>query len=153
VIRTPGANVLFVMTQRIPAPEAILDVALLRSSFQLVVEREPELTARFYERLFADFPQARPLFGRNAARAQQEMLRDALLAVMDHLDDAPWLEETLGALGRRHEGYGVTPEMYDWVGASLLATLAEVAGDAWTDRHAANWANAYGIIAALMQAG
>lgn len=141
------------MTQRIPAPEPVLDVDLLRSSLELVVQREPELTARFYERLFADYPQAKPLFGRNTARAQQEMLRDALVAVMEHLEDAPWLEETLGALGRRHHGYGVTAEMYDWVGASLIATLAEISGDAWTDRHAANWANAYGIIAALMQAG
>jgi hemoglobin-like flavoprotein len=130
-----------------------LDVELLRSSFALVVEREPELTARFYEHLFADYPQVKPLFGRNSARAQQQMLRDALVAVLDHLDDAPWLQTTLAELGRKHVDYGVTNEMYDWVGASLLETLAEVAGEDWNDRLAAAWATAYGAIAGLMQEG
>jgi hemoglobin-like flavoprotein len=41
-----------------------LNVALLRSSFELVVEREPMLTARFYEVLFARYPQVRKLFFR-----------------------------------------------------------------------------------------
>lgn len=130
-----------------------LDIDSLRESFALVVEREPELTRRFYDRLFADHPQALPLFGRNSSRAQEAMLRDALVAVIDRLEDAEWLTTTLGALGRRHVGYGVTNEMYDWVGASLLATLAAIAGDAWTERHEQAWTNAYGVIAGAMQAG
>lgn len=130
-----------------------LDVPLLRSSFELVVDREPEVTARFYERLFADYPQARPLFGRNSEKKQQEMLRDALVAVVDHLEDGEWLTTTLHSLGRKHAGYGVTDEMYNWVGASLLATLAEVAGPDWTDAHARAWTEAYGAVAGLMQAG
>jgi len=130
-----------------------LDIHLLRSSFALVVEREPELTRRFYEILFADYPQTRALFGRHSDRAREQMLRDALVAVVDRLEDTVWLQTTLGTLGRRHTGYGVTAEMYDWVGASLLATLAEIAGDDWTDRHAQVWAEAYGVIASAMQAG
>lgn len=130
-----------------------LDIQLLRSSFELVVDREPELTAAFYRRLFSDFPQAKALFGRNSERAQQEMLRDALIAVLDHLEDAPWLDNTLRALGARHHEYGVTPQMYDWVGQSLLATLAEIADDAWTPALAEAWGAAYGLIAQTMQAG
>lgn len=34
-------------------------------------------------------------------------------------------------LGAQHVVYGVTDEMYDWVGESLLATVAEAADDAW----------------------
>lgn len=130
-----------------------LDIDMLRSSFTLVVEREPELTRRFYEILFTRYPQARALFPANDLRPQQTMLRDALVAVMEHLEDAPWLTQTLGELGRRHEGYGVTAPMYDWVGDSLLATLAEVAGEDWTEPMANAWAAAYGAIASLMQAG
>jgi hemoglobin-like flavoprotein len=130
-----------------------LDVQLLRDSFALVVEREPELTRRFYEILFERYPQARALFGRRSERAQQEMLRDALVAVVDHLEDPSWLTSTLFALGRKHVSYGVTAPMYDWVGESLLATLAEVAADAWTEAHARAWADAYALIAGAMQAG
>jgi hemoglobin-like flavoprotein len=130
-----------------------LNVALLRSSFDLVVERQPQLTHRFYEILFDRHPRAKALFGRNTAVAQEKMLTDALVAVMDHLEDAPWLTSTLKGLGAKHKGYGVTDEMYGWVGASLLATLAEVAGQDWTPALATAWTEAYGAIAGLMQSG
>lgn len=130
-----------------------LNVPLLRSSFDLVLEREPALTVRFYEILFERYPQARPMFSRNEPAKQQEMLAKALAAVVDHLEDAPWLESTLGAMGAKHIDYGVTEEMYGWVGDSLLRTLAEVAGDAWTPELESAWAAAYGAIRDLMLAG
>ncbi len=130
-----------------------LNVPLLRSSFDLVVERQPQLTPRFYEILFSRYPQVQPLFGRNARAQQAEMLQQALVAVLDHLEDATWLEETLMAMGQKHVDYGVTNEMYDYVGDSLLATIAEVAGDDWSDELAAAWTEAYGAIASLMQRG
>ena len=128
-----------------------LNVTLLRSSFDLVLEREPDLTLRFYDVLFSRHPQAQSLFGRNSRPAQATMLADALTSVIDHLEDAPWLEERLGALGAKHVDYGVTAEMYGWVGDALLATLAAVAGPAWSDELGREWAAAYGAIASMMQ--
>ncbi len=128
-----------------------LNVELLRSSFALVVEREPQVTTRFYDVLFTKYPQVKPLFSPNGRAQQERMLRDALVAVIDHLEDAPWLDTQLKGLGKKHVGYGVTPEMYGWVGASLLETLAIVAGDDWTPELAAAWTDAYGAIAGLMQ--
>jgi hemoglobin-like flavoprotein len=130
-----------------------LDVLLLRQSFELVLERNANLTTRFYEILFERYPAARPLFNRNPRNVQERMLAQALAAVMDHLEDAPWLTTTLGNLGARHVGYGVTAEMYDWVGDALLRTLAETAGGAWTPELQRNWAEAYGVIVSLMRAG
>lgn len=130
-----------------------LNVPLLRSSFDLVVERQPQITPRFYEILFSRYPQVQPLFGRNSGGKQAEMLQEALVAVVDHLEDASWLEQTLGAMGKKHIDYGVTNEMYDFVGASLLATLAETAGSDWTPEVEEAWRTAYGAIAALMQKG
>jgi hemoglobin-like flavoprotein len=130
-----------------------LNVPLLRSSFELVVDRQPQLTHRFYEILFERYPQAKPLFKRNTPAQQEKMLNDALVAVIDHLEDAPWLTGTLKSLGAKHAGYGVTNEMYDWVGASLLATLAEAGGQDWTPELASAWTEAYGAIAGLMQSG
>ena len=60
---------------------------------------------------------------------------------------------TLAGLGRKHADYGLTDEMYGWVGGSLLATLAEVAGEAWTPELESAWSDAYGAIAALMRMG
>jgi hemoglobin-like flavoprotein len=130
-----------------------LNVELLRGSFALVAEREPELTHRFYDNLFASYPAAQPLFGRRTRQDQEKMLRDMLVAVIDHLEDASWLTSQLGALGAKHMDYGVTPEMYGWVGASLLKTLEQVAGKDWSPELASAWAEAYGAIAGLMQSG
>jgi len=132
-----------------------LDVALLRSSFDLVIERSPFVTRRFYEIFFTRYPQVRPMFGGGPAalERQQRMLTDALVAVLDHLDDAPWLEQTLVSLGRKHVGYGVRDDMYAWVGECLLAALAEAAGDDWSPAIAAAWTAAFGAIAGLMLRG
>jgi hemoglobin-like flavoprotein len=130
-----------------------LDIAALRHSFELVLDRRPDLTARFYQILFERYPQVRPMFGGAATRRQEEMLARALVLVVDHLEDGDWLSRTLAELGARHAGYGVTAEMYDWVGDALLATLAEAAGADWTPHLASQWASAYGTICQLMQAG
>ncbi len=129
-----------------------LNVALLRASFEVVATANPRFVHRFYEVLFERYPQTRPMFPASGMARQEEMLTGALIAVLDHLEDAPWLTETLGALGAKHVDYGVTREMYDWVGASLLATLAEVAGSAWTPELNAAWTEAYGAIVSLMLA-
>jgi hemoglobin-like flavoprotein len=129
-----------------------LDPQILRSSFELVIDRRPDLTVRFYEILFARYPELAPMFRANRA-AQAKMLAGAIAAVLDHLEDAPWLQETLGALGARHTGYGVTDAMYGMVGDALLATLAEVAAEAWTPEVERQWKLAYGAITAMMQAG
>ena len=127
-----------------------LNNELLRSSFELVVERAPNLTERFYDILFARYPQTRAMFHRNRRQDQEKMLTAALAAVIDHLDDVPWLSSQLGALGDRHKDYGITLEMYDWVGSSLLATLEEVAGKDWSPALEDAWSEAYAVIVSLM---
>lgn len=130
-----------------------LQTELLRSSFSLVVEREPEVTRRFYEILFTRHPDLQPLFTRNDSATQQRMLAEALVAVLEHIEDESWLADKLGSLGAKHVGYGVTEPMYDQVGECLLATLADVAGDDWSDDLASAWADAYTAITSLMLAG
>lgn len=127
-----------------------LDVKLLRESFDLVATREPEVAMRFYGILFRRYPQVQPLFGRSAQANQAKMLTEMLVAVLDHLEDAQWLQTNLRALGVRHMDYGVTREMYPMVGECLLAALAEVAGDAWTPQLSNAWSEAYDAIVTLM---
>ena len=127
--------------------------SLLRGSIELAASREALITTRFYAIFHARYPQVIPLFGRNSADAQQRMLQDALLAVLDHLDDSAWLANTMGALGAKHVEYGVTDEMYPWVGECLIATLAELCGDEWTKDHEEAWVAAYGALTGLALAG
>ena len=129
-----------------------MDVEILRTSFKMVDNSEPDLAARFYGMLFSRYPQVHPLFGHNSPQMQQRMLHQALVAVLDHLEDAFWLEDALMKYGARHADYGVTEEMYDWFGECLLATLAEIKGSSWTPPLAAAWAEAYAVISGLMKA-
>lgn len=130
-----------------------LNKELLRSSFELIASRQPEITPRFYEILFERYPEVKPLFGARSNTAQAKMLQEALVAVLDHLEDATWLTTTLHGMGAKHITYGVTETMYGYVGECLLATLAEHAGDDWSPAVAQAWTDAYGAIAGLMLEG
>jgi len=130
-----------------------LDPTLLRESFQLAIERAPDLTARFYDTLFRNKPELAALFAHRPRATQEQMLGEALSAVIDHLEDAPWLAHQLAALGARHAEYGVTRVMYDDVGVALLQTLAASTGDAWTREVEGQWKLAYGAICEMMWAG
>ncbi len=130
-----------------------LDVAALRESFDLVVEKEPLVASRFYPILFSRYPQVKPLFGRHSSDEQANMLTNMLASVIEHVEDGEWLTSELAALGRRHASYEVTAEMFPMVGECLVATLAEVAGDAWSERYEKAWVDAYGAITALTLAG
>jgi len=129
-----------------------LDATILRDSFDLIIDRRPDLTLRFYEILFERYPALAPMFRRDRG-AQAKMLAGALAAVLDHLEDAPWLQTTLGRLGAKHLEYGVTSAMYDQVGEALLATLAEAAAEAWTPAVERQWMLAFAAISSMMQTG
>ena len=126
---------------------------ILHDSLHAIVAQHPQITPRFYEILWSRYPQVRPLFHRSPPEVQAKMLQDTIVAAVDHVDDAAWLASNLRHMGRQHVEYGVTAEMYGWVGECLLATLAELAGPAWTPEVAATWAATYGAIAGLMQEG
>ena len=130
-----------------------LDVEALGASFELIVEKEPMVAAKFYPILFERYPEVKPLFGRFSDTEQQRMLTEMLVKVVEHVEDGEWLETELKALGERHVSYGVSPEMFPMVGECLIATFKEVAGDRWTPRFEQAWAEAYGAITALTLTG
>ncbi|UDY23799.1 globin domain-containing protein [Nocardioides sp. Kera G14] len=129
-----------------------MDKELLTESLVLVDGQEEALTPRFYEILFTRYPQVRPMFSADIA-PQAKMLRSAVLAVLDNLDDSVWLTDTLGALGAKHSGWGVTPPMYDAVAECMIAAMEELGGSAWTPAMTAEWTGALGAVASLMLAG
>ena len=119
------------------------DVRLLRETLELTLARDDTFPARFYERLFAAHPEARPLFHRSTPGAQNKMFAQKLTALVDHLEEPAWLGRELATLAANHRGYGVTAEMYPWVGDALIATLREACGDAWTPAAERAWTEAY----------
>ena len=130
-----------------------LDLEALETSFDLVAPRGDELMDAFYGRLFATAPAVRPLFAHVDLKRQKTMLLGVLVLLRKSLRDLGPLVPKLRELGARHVAYGAQPEHYPVVGAVLIASLAEVAGDAWSPRYEHAWTTAYGIVAATMLEG
>ena len=130
-----------------------LNVELLEQSFELVKPRSDEFVASFYKNLFTDYPAAKPLFAHTEMKKQQQMLKGALVMVVENLRQPEILSKSLKGLGARHVKYGALPEHYPLVGNSLLKTLSQYAGSAWTPELKAAWVDAYGAITELMLDG
>ena len=130
-----------------------LNTTLLQSSLGLVLENEQNLTLRFYEILFERYPQVKRLFGRKSQAEQAKMLQEALVSVVDRLEDGEWVSSTLEAMGHTHVDYEVTEEMYPMVGECLILALKDLSGDAWTQEMEKAWGDAYAAISGLMLAG
>jgi hypothetical protein len=81
---------------------------------------------------------------------QRDRLFRALGHIVAKVDDLDVLVPFLQQLGRDHRKFGALAAHYPAVGASLLATLEQYAGEDWTPELAADWAAAYGVVADVM---
>jgi hemoglobin-like flavoprotein len=127
------------------------DLRLLRATLELTLARDDSFPRRFYELLFAAHPEVRALFHRSSPGAQNKMFAQKLTALVDHLDDPTWLDRELHQLAANHRGYGVTDEMYPWVGEALIATLREACAESWSDDAERAWKAAYAsLVAAIL---
>ena len=130
-----------------------LDLETLEASFDLIAPRGEELVDIFYSRLFEAAPAVEPLFAHTNLRKQKAMLLATLVLLRKSLRDLEAIAPKLRQLGARHVAYGARPEHYPVVADVMLASMAEIAGDAWTQDVAAAWAGALDLVATAMLEG
>jgi methyl-accepting chemotaxis protein len=130
-----------------------LDLEALETSFDLVAPRGDELMDAFYARLFAAAPVVRPLFARTDMGRQKSMLLGTLVLLRKSLRNLDAVVPRLRELGARHVAYGARPEHYAVVGAVLVESMAELAGDAWLPEYERAWASAFEVVAGAMIEG
>lgn len=130
-----------------------LNIELLEQSFASVAPKGDELVDTFYRHLFSNFPQVKPLFEHVELAEQKRKLLASLKLVVENLQRPETLTSVLEKLGARHVLYGAKKEHYPAVGETLLKSLSEVAGDAWTDEYEEAWSAAYEDISKSMIAG
>ncbi|MBM3985800.1 MAG: hemin receptor [Planctomycetes bacterium] len=129
-----------------------MDVALLRSSFAALQPSADSLARRFYARLFATYPQVRPLFRNTDFTEQRRKLMASVAAVVALADRPDELEPVLARMGREHGQLGVQPHHYDYVTASMLAAMADERGQAWTPALSDTWDEALRFVGGRMVA-
>jgi len=130
-----------------------IDLEALETSFDLVAPRGDELMDVFYARLFAAAPAVRPLFAGTDLKKQKGMLLGTLVLLRKSLRNLDAIVPKLRELGARHVAYGARPEHYPVVGEVLIASMAEIAGTAWTDEYEQAWSAAFGVVAGAMIEG
>lgn len=104
------------------------DAHVLRDLLEEVLATNTDFPAIFYERLFAAHPTLKPLFFRSSPDAQQKMFAQKLMLLIDVIDEPEKLKVELRKVKASHVSYGVTREMYGWVGEALVAAVNEVLG-------------------------
>jgi methyl-accepting chemotaxis protein len=130
-----------------------LNTALLRSSFAVLGHHGDRFASRFFDLLFADYPHLQSLFVRTDFNDLGQKFVRAIGLIVRSLDRPEVLSAYLQRLGAEHVSRGVEPEDYAPFGTTLLATLAELNGSAWTDELEDAWNEALLTVSQLMLAG
>jgi hemoglobin-like flavoprotein len=130
-----------------------LNTDVLEKSFNLVEPHANEFAASFYETLFTDCPEAKPLFANTDMEKQQQKLIMSLVYVVTNLRYPQELTKVLREMGEKHATYGAKAEHYPIVGAALLKTLATYLGEDWTPEVKQAWIDAYEEITYSMLEG
>jgi len=124
-------------------------IAAIRETFRYVAEAGDKAVGYFYGQLFLRRPHLRQLFP-PAMDEQRDRLFRALGRIVDSLSTPDEMTAYLSQLGRDHRKYRVEPDMYEVVGAALLATLRAFARDAFTSEAEEAWTQVYLAGSSLM---
>ena len=127
-----------------------IQIALVQNSFAKVVPIAETTAELFYADLFEAAPEVKPYFAHADMRAQGKKLMMTLGVVVRGLGNLDMVVPAARDLAVRHVEYGVTPQDYTKVGASLIRTLEKGLGDAFTPATRDAWTTAYGALSAVM---
>ena len=86
------------------------------------------------------------------SRAQGTLV-DELLSLVAAADDLDGFLAQARVLGLRHQRQGIHAADYAFVGEALIAAIAAVIGEGWTDGAEASWRRMYALIAEAMLEG
>ena len=125
-------------------------IALVRSSWQLLIPIKDTAAWLFYNRLFELDPSLRGMFKGDMVE-QGRKLMTIINTAVNSLDN---LDPILGAvedMGRRHVAYGVTEAHYGTVGSALIWTLATGLDEQFTPAVKDAWMETYTTLASAMK--
>ena len=110
------------------------------------------LTNYFYARMLKAHPELKNTFnmGNQANGRQKSALANAVLAYAENIEDPGVLIGVLKGISTKHRSLNIQPEQYKIVGNHLIASIAEVVGEAATPQILEAWTVAYYQLADIM---
>ncbi|MBK8557998.1 MAG: hemoglobin [Lewinellaceae bacterium] len=125
-------------------------IRLVQKSWRLLRDIDPQVVGDlFYSKLFLDHPEVRAMFPKDLKMQHQKLLDmiSKVVARLDHLGD---MNGEIKEMGKRHEGYGVLPHHYGWVGSALLWTIKNGMNKEWSPELEEAWTVCYTNLVELM---
>lgn len=136
------------------AQELILDVQLLRESFEIIRPNGLPFVKQFYATLFAKHPPLHQLFTRFDQNHIEKKLVNILVMIVENIENEDMLAFSLSDLGRKHVGIGVIPPYFKLMGDALIETMEKyfeaTHSTIWTKATEESWRSAYSIVAGIM---
>lgn len=122
---------------------------IVKSTVPLLEQAGTAVTDHFYKRMFAQHPELMNIFNMSnqVSGAQQFALFAAVAAYAKNIDNLVALEGIVARVAHKHASMYIQPEHYPIVGDNLIATLKELAPDAFTPEVEAAWREAYQFLA------
>jgi nitric oxide dioxygenase len=128
-------------------------IELVASCWQAASPRRDEIVRAFYDILLRRNPELGSMFHEVDMSAQRAKFIGMIDAILSLRNEPRQVVEAAVALGQRHAAYGVVRDHYRPAGAALLTALEEVLGPGLTPELREAWAEAYGMISAIMCRG
>jgi len=127
-------------------------LSVVRQTLPAVGAAIPQITALFYDKLFADHPRLlSDMFnrGNQATGAQQQALAGSIARFATVVVKYPGQDPraVLGRIAHKHASLGVTAEQYELVHTYLFAAIGDVLGSAVTPEVGAAWDELYWLMA------
>lgn len=126
-------------------------LAVIKQTVPVLQENGEVLTRHFYQRMFRENPEVLAFFNpaHQHAGTQQRALAGAICAYAQNIDNPAALAGAVELIAQKHVSLGIRAEHYPIVGENLLASIAEVLGEAATPEIIDAWAAAYGALAEI----
>lgn len=131
----------------------LLRIERVEESFKKIRENKDTFALSFYEQLFIESPQLKPLFDNTNLPKQSEKLYGSLVLLVENIRNPAVLQSVLGPLGEKHKGYGAIEKHYPLVGSALIHTLSKYIGEEWTPEVEQAWVTTYGAVVDMMLKG
>ena len=131
----------------------LLRIELIEKSFEKIRRNKEDFALTFYEQLFIESPQLKPLFEKTNIPKQSEKLYESLVLLVENIRNPEILQSVLGPLGEKHKGYGAIEKHYPLVGSALIQTLAKYIDNEWTPEVEKAWVTTYGAVVDMMLKG
>ena len=139
-------------------------IRLVHTSFARVAPIAKQVGEKFYNRLFALAPETRKLFKDDMSYQHEKFmsvvaelvnlhLRSMISLPVTQLENSEAAMPTIRKLGKDHAQWGVIPAHFGLMRKSLMATFEEVLGDEFTTELREAWAEAFDVMAKVMQNG